>query len=137
MSKGNVTEADIIAFLFNATAMPSYGANLYVALHTADPGEAGTMASSECDYDGYARVAVARDNTGWTCAGNQAVNTAEVTWPECEGTFVGTQTATHASVGTAGGQILYSGAIGQPGGIVIAALITPRAPAGALVFTED
>ena len=46
-----------------------------------------------------------------------------------------TQTATHGAVGTVGGQILYSGALTQP--IVIAALITPRAPAGALVFTED
>lgn len=52
MSKGNTTEADIIAFVFNATAMPAYGANLVVTLHTADPGEAGTLATNECDYDG-------------------------------------------------------------------------------------
>lgn len=135
MSKGNTTEADIIAFVFNATAMPAYGSNLVVSLHTADPGEAGTLATNECDYDDYARVSVSRDSGGWTCTGNQAVNTAEVTWPECDTAFVGTQIATHGAVGTVGGQILYSGALTQS--ITIAALITPRAPAGTLVFTED
>jgi len=38
MSKGNQTENDYMVFVFNNTAMPSYGSNLYVHLHTADPG---------------------------------------------------------------------------------------------------
>lgn len=132
MSKGNTTEADIIAFIFNATAMPSYGSNLYVSLHTADPGEAGTLATNEADYTGYARVAVARDGSGWAITGNQAQNDAEITFPECTG---GTNTITHAAVGTLAGQILYSGALTDP--LAVSNLITPRFPAGTLVFQED
>lgn len=132
MSKGNTTEADFIAFVFNATAMPSYGSNLYVSLHTADPGEGGTLATNEADYTDYARVTVARDAGGWTITGNQAENTAEVTFPECTG---GTNVITHVAVGTIGGQILYSGALTDS--ISVSNLITPRFPAGTLVLQED
>jgi hypothetical protein len=132
MSKGNTTEADFIAFVFNATAMPSYGSNLSVSLHTADPGEGGTLATNEADYTGYARVSVARDSGGWTCSSNQASNTAEITFPECTG---GTNTITHVAVGTAGGQILYSGAL--TANISVSNLITPRFPVGTLVLQED
>lgn len=132
MSKGNTTENDFVAFVFNATAMPAYGSNLYVHLHTADPGEGGTGATSEADYTGYAAVPVARDSGGFTVAGNQASNTAEVTFPECTG---GTNAITHASVTTLAGQILYSGALTAP--INVSNLITPRFPAGTLVLQED
>lgn len=132
MSKGNQTENDIMLFIFNGVAMPAYGANLYLHLHTSDPGEAGSGASNEADYTGYASVAVARDNSGFTVSGNQAINTAEVTFPECTG---GANTITHASVTTVGGQVLYSGALNAP--INISNLITPRFPAGTLVLTED
>ena len=132
MSKGNTTENDVIAFMFNATAMPTYGANLYVHLHTADPGEAGTSSTNEATYTDYARVSVARDAGGWTVTGNEAENTAEVTFPECTG---GTNTITHASICTNGGQILYSGALTDS--LSVSNLITPRFPAGTLVFQED
>lgn len=132
MSKGNVTENDVLQFVFNGVPMPNYGATLLVHLHTSDPGEAGVGSTSEADYTGYAPVVVARDGGGWTVTGNQAVNTAEVTFPECTG---GSNTITHTSVTTAGGQILYSGALTAP--INISNLITPRFPAGTLVMTED
>jgi len=132
MSKGNTTENDVVAFIFNATAMPAYGSNLYVHLHTADPGEAGTATTNEANYTGYLPVAVAREASGFTVSGNQAVNTAETTFPECTG---GTNTITHASVATLAGQILYSGALTAP--INISNLITPRFPAGTLVMQED
>ena len=133
MSKGNSTENDILNFIFNATAMPAYGSTLQVALHTADPGEGGTLATNEADYTSYARVSVSRDNTGWTVSGNQSINTAEVTFPECTG---GSNTITHCSIGvTATGQILYSGALTAP--IDISNLITPRFPVGTLVLQED
>lgn len=132
MSKGNQTENDILQFVFNNVAMPSYGSSLYVHLHTADPGEGGTGATNEADYTGYAAVAVSRDASGFTVTGNQAVNTAEVTFPQCTG---GSNAITHASVTTAGGQILYSGALTAP--LNVSNLITPRFPAGTLVMTED
>jgi hypothetical protein len=135
MSKGNTTENDFVAFVFNATAMPSYGSNLYVSLHTADPGEAGDQTTSEATYTGYARVLVSRDGAGWTVSGNEAENTAEITFPECTG---GTNTITHVAVGTAAsgaGQILYSGAL--TASIAVSNLITPRFPAGTLIMQED
>ena len=33
--------------------------SLYVSLHTADPGEAGSQTTNEANYTSYARVAVA------------------------------------------------------------------------------
>ena len=145
MSKGNVTENDLVKFIAHGTAMPSYGGILYMHLHTADPGEGGTSSSNEVAYTGYARVAVTRDASGWTicdptdpyaanASGSAFKNTAEITFPECTG--VGDDvTATHGSICTSTGQILYSGALTSS--IRISNLITPRFPAGTAVFKED
>lgn len=136
MSKGNTTEANVVAFMFNATSMPAYGAILYVSLHTADPGEAGTQATSECAYGAYNRVPVTRDAGGWTLASNAASNTAQVTFPECTSSV---ESATHVAIGVSSyptaGQILYSGALTDP--IAISLNITPLFPIAALVVTED
>lgn len=135
MSKGNTTENDVVKFMFNATAMPSYGANLYISLHTADPGEAGDQTTNECAYTSYARVAVSRDVAGWTVSANSAQNAAEITFPECTG---GSETVTHVAVGTSAGgagQILYKGAL--TASIAVSNLITPRFPAGTLIVQED
>jgi len=136
MSKGNVTEADLVALVFNNTALPwAASAILYVALHTADPGEAGDQTTSEATYTGYARVAVTRNSSGWTVAGNTASNTGEITFPECTG---GTNTITHVSVGLAASgpsQILYKGAL--TASLAISNLITPRFPVGTLTVSED
>jgi len=136
MSKSNTTENDFIKYTFNGTAISWNGAtNLYVALHTADPGEAGDQTTNEADYTGYLRVAVSRDGAGWTVSGNQASNTSEVTFPECTG---GANTITHVSIGlvsSGASQILYSGAL--TASINISALITPRFPAGTLAVQED
>lgn len=135
MSKSNDLEAQVIALIFNGTALPWANANLFVALHTADPGEAGTQPTSEATYTGYARVAVSRDVAGWTVSGNQAINAAEVTFPECTG---GAETITHVSVGlvvSGAGQILYKGATDDP--LAVSNLITPRFPAGTIILQED
>jgi hypothetical protein len=67
MSIGNTTENDLNLLIFNATAL-SWNANtdLYLALHTADPGEAGNQTTSEATYTSYARVTVARSGAGFT-----------------------------------------------------------------------
>lgn len=135
MSKGNTTENDYVKFVLNGTAMPAYGAILYAAAHTADPGEAGAQNTSECAYGAYARVAVTRDGSGFVVAGNQGSNAAQVTFPECTS---GSESITHVSLGTAStgaGQILYSGALTAP--INVSLNITPLFPASALVVTED
>lgn len=145
MSKSNATENDYVKFVFNAVAMPAYGATLQVNFHTADPGEAGTATTNAPTYTDYAAVAVSRDGAGWTvcdpdgtpnAAGSAAKNTAEVIFPECGAAFPGTETLTHGSISVvATGQILYSGALTQA--IIVSALMTPRLPAGTAIFKED
>lgn len=145
MSKGNVTENDLVKFLALGTAMPAYGASFYMHLHTADPGEAGTSATNEATYTDYARVAVPRDAGGFTvcdadgtpnASGSAFKNTAEVTFPECNASFSPeTQTITHASVCSAAGQLIYKGALSTP--IVVGALNTPRIVAGGAIFKEN
>ena len=136
MSKGNTTETDVLGKLFNNTAL-SWDANtdLYVALHTADPGEAGSQTTSEATYTSYARVTVARTAGGWTVSGNSAVNAALIQFPQCTG---GTNTITYVSIGTASsgaGQILYSGALNAS--LAVANLIQPQFAPSALTITED
>lgn len=135
MSKGNTTENDLVKFIFNNVAMPSYGSNLYLSLHTADPGEGGDQTTNEANYTSYARVAIARDNTGWVVSGNQASNDDLVQFPQCTG---GSNTITHVAVGTqssGAGQILYSGALNAP--LSVSNLIQPQFAAGDLDITED
>ena len=142
MSKGNTWENDLLKLLFNATAVANIAdnagtsplTNLYVSLHTADPGEAGTQTTSECAYAGYARVAVARTSGGWTVTNNQVVPAANVDFPPATG---GSETATFFGIGTASsgaGKLLYSGAISPT--IAIANGVTPRLTTATAV-TED
>jgi hypothetical protein len=147
MSKGNTTENDYVKFEANAVAMPSYGANLQVRLYTADPGEAGSPGTNEATYDDYALVLVTRDAAGWTicdgtnpyaanAAGPAYKNAAQITFPECDVAFVGTQTITHvATCAPSTSQILRKTALTTP--IIVSALSTPLFPAGSLVFAED
>lgn len=52
MSKGNTTENEFIKVAFLSNFDPSWrtNANLYISLHTDDPGEAGTQATNETAY---------------------------------------------------------------------------------------
>jgi hypothetical protein len=119
MSKSNTHENSYLLLLFNATTFNGLAENdstspntqLFLALHTADPGEAGGQTTSECAYGAYARVAVDRDNTGFTVSGNSVVLAADATFPEATS---GTETVTHFSVGlvaSGASTILYSGTV--------------------------
>lgn len=120
MSKGNTFENDFLKLIFNAVAIANIAdnaassplTNLYVALHTADPGEAGDQTTSEATYTGYARIAVVRTSGGWTVSANSVVNAAAVTFAQCT---AGSNTITHWSVGVAtsgASKILYKGSLG-------------------------
>lgn len=136
MSKGNTTENDFLEYTFKATAFSWNGnTNLYLALHTGDPGEAGNQTTSECAYTSYARVTVARSGSGWTVSGSSSTNAALAQFPQCTG---GSETATHVSIGTASsgtGQILYKGALNAS--LNISNLVQPQFAASALTITED
>ncbi len=143
MSKANSTENALLLLIFNATTWDliaendttSPATNLYVALHTSDPGEAGAQNTNETAYTNYARVAVARSGAGWTVTGSSVVNAALIQFPQCGVTGA---TITHVSIGTASsgaGTILYSGALNSS--LAVSNLIQPQFAASALSVTED
>jgi hypothetical protein len=145
MSKGNTFENDLLLLIFNNTGAALIGdatglrgstvaGSLFVALHTADPGETGDQTTNEVAYTGYGRVAVARSGAGWTVAANSVSPAANIDFGACT---AGTATATHFSVGTAStgtGKVLYKGAISPS--IAISAGVTPRLTT-ATAITED
>lgn len=129
---GNTFENDLAKLIFNATAIANIAdnaaasplTNLFVALHTADPGEAGDQTTSECTYTSYARVSVARTAGGWTVTNNSVSPAATISFPAATG---GTNTATYASVGVAtsgASKILVYGAITPT--IAITSGVTPQ-----------
>lgn len=142
MSKGDTFENDWLKLIFQATAIANIAdnaassplASLYVSLHTADPGEAGSQTTNETTYTSYARVAVARTAGGWTVTGNSVSPVATINFPACTG---GTATITHAAVGTAAsgaGKLLYSGALSP--NIAVSTGVTPQI-ATTSTITED
>jgi hypothetical protein len=143
MSKGNTFENDFLALIFNATAIANIAdnaassplTNLFVSLHTGDPGEAGNQTTSETSYTSYARVAVARSGSGWTVTGNAVTNAALIQFPQCTG---GTATITHFAVGTATsgtGKVLYKGALSSS--LAVSSGIQPQFAPGDLDISED
>lgn len=143
MSKANTFENDLLKLIFNATAIANIAdnaassplTNLFVALHTADPGEAGDQTTSEAAYTSYARVTVARTTSGWTASTAGSTSpVAAITFPACTGS---TSTITHASVGVAtsgASKILYSGTVTP--NISVSTGVTPQLTTASTV-TED
>lgn len=142
MSKANGFENDLINLTFNATLAAHLGtlsgtgnANLFISLHTGDPGESGNQQSSECSFGNYARVSVARTSGGWTVSGNQAQNAAIISFPECTS---GSETVTHVGIGTltsGTGQLLYKGALTASRSV--SSGITLQFAINALTVSED
>ena len=135
MSKSNTTENDILKMILKGTD-PSWraGATIYLALHTADPGDAGTAVTSEATYTSYSRVALTK-SSAWTDGGSSFSNAALIQVPKCTG---GTNDLTHFSLVTTSsgaGQIIYSGALGST--LSVSNNIQPQFEAGTLVITED
>lgn len=143
MSKGNTFENDLLKLIFNATAIANLAdnaaasplTNLYWALHTADPGEAGDQTTSEATYTSYARVAVARTTGGMTASSAGSTSpVANVDFPAATG---GSDTITHFSIGVAASstsKILYSGTVTP--NIAVTNGVTPRLTTASTI-TED
>lgn len=143
MSKSNSFENDILNFFLRAVAIANLADNaatapltlLYVALHTADPGEAGDQTTSEVAATGYARASIARTTGGWTastagsCSPAAQINFAALT--------SGATSATFWSLGVAASgasKILYSGALSPA--IPIQNGVTPAISTSSTI-TED
>ncbi len=153
MSMSNAFENALLLHIYNNSNIANLGdatglrgsttaGSVYVALHTADPGEAGDQTTSECAYTGsggnYARQAVARSAGGWTVSGNTAVNAAVITFPICN--TGSSETATHWSTGfsaSGASTIINSGALGANLSITPSPATTPEFAAGAIVISAD
>lgn len=131
----NIDIANIgdVAGLQNSVAAGS----LFLALHSADPGEAGTQITNEIAPTGYARKAVTRDAAGWTRTGNSISPTSNQDFPAIT---AGSGTYQFWSIGTlatGAGMILYRGVIGSNLGsftsIALSDLITIAALSGIAV----
>lgn len=143
MPKSTTTSNSIIDLIFRATTFAdiaendttSPATNLYLSLHTADPGVGGSQLTNEASYTGYARLAVARSGAGWdAAAGGATVNAALAQFAECT---AGSATVTHCAIGTASsgaGLVLYAGALAASR--AISAGIQPQFADSALTVTE-
>lgn len=107
---------DLLKLIFNAVAISGLAdnasssplTNLYLSLHTADPGAGGNQTTNEVSYTGYSRLAVARTSGGFTITGAVMNPTATLEFGEM--TAGGAATATHLCVGTASsgsGKVLF------------------------------
>jgi hypothetical protein len=132
-AKGDAFEQAMIRLIFLGTSIAGLAQNsnapmthLSIQLHTASPGETGSMVTNDATYTGYERVGVERTSTGWDVSGTTAKLAAAVTFPVCGG---GTNTITHFSIGNSTvaastGAIYYYGAVTP--NLSVASGVTPR-----------
>ncbi len=144
--KGQIFSTDLLQAIFNATftggAISSLLANasspltnLYVSLHTADPGATGSQLTNEVAYTNYARVAVGRSSVGWSVGTATVSPVANISFPACGATGA---TATFWAIGTAttgsAGNILYTGPISPS--ILISSGVAPILATSSTVTEE-
>ena len=126
MSTADAWENGQLNLVFNNTAftglgdagglLPSAAAgNIYVSLHTADPGESGNQSTNETGYGGYTRQGKTRAGTEFTVVAGVATNVSDIVFPIVASG--GPVTFTHVGIGTAvsgTGKLMYSGALTTP-----------------------
>jgi len=117
MPKSTTFSNDFAALIFNATAIANIADNaasspltdLWLSLHTADPGVGGSQLTNETAYTNYVRIAIARTGGGWSVAAGAASNVGLAQFAQCGVTGA---TLTHVGIGTASsgaGKMLYAG----------------------------
>jgi len=112
---------------------------LWVSLHSRDPGAMGTQTSSELKYGGYHRVEVKRE--GWAVnADGYAANPAPIVFPARQdaGAQIDIRCAVLGTNPTGDGQVLMRCLVAVDGGkISILQHHVPEFPAGTLEFKEE
>jgi|SRR5215211_1113685 len=107
MPKGTTYANDVLALVFNTTAIANVAQNnatspatsMRFALHTADPAVGGTQSTNEISYTGYARVDVARTTGGFPAPSGGIISpAANIDFGAMTGGTGGT--VTHGSIGT-------------------------------------
>ena len=139
MARSTAWIAAYLALVFQRTnaagvANATGGTDLYLSLHTADP-TGGNQNTSETAYTNYARIPVARDNTGFTIVGSTAENAGTDAFPTCGVTG---STVTYVGIGTlasGAGELLEVIQLAAPA--VIASGVTPQFNPGDLQVTAS
>ena len=133
MSMSNSTENDVLKAILQGTDISwRASANVYLALFTADPTEAGVF-TNEATYTGYTRVAMAKA-TSFTDGGSTFTNANLVQFGQCT---LGSNVITHFALCTlsTAGQIVVSGALNSS--LSISTGIQPQFSAGSLSVGAD
>lgn len=135
MSFSNTAETAVLEQVFKGTAL-SWDANtdLWLSLHTASPGEAGSAVTNEATYGSYARIALTRA-TDFTVTGNTVENTNLEQFDACTS---GSNTITHVGIVTSSsgaGTLVAYAELSSP--ITVSTGVQPQFAAGALSFTLD
>jgi hypothetical protein len=144
MAKSTATSTSILALIFNGTTFANIAINataspltdLYVGLHTGDPGVGGSQLTNEATFGSYARKAIARTNAGWTTPSGGSTNNAALA-QFIEATS-GPNVITYVSIGTdatGAGRVLYAGQLSSPR--TIDSGIQAQFNANSLVVTES
>jgi len=138
---------DLVKLILAGVAIPNLADNaagsplaqLYLGLHTADPGAAGTQSTSELAYAGYARKALDRIPAFWTFSGGNASPTGPITFAESSGGAGGVVTFVSIGVAAAGaGKVLLRGQIITPAtGVPVSEGVTPYLKAGTVIKFLD
>ncbi len=151
MSKSNTFENELLAHIFQNANIANIGdatglrgsttaGSIFACLHTADPGEAGTAATSEIAYTGYVRRPIARSAAGFTVTTNAVTQVNDVDFPKMTGGVGGTVTHfSYVKEVSGASVILYKGAVTPT--ILVQVGVTPRlegTPSGVSTsVTED
>lgn len=138
MSKSDYLEAAVLNHVFRGTGL-AVPANVYVSLHTADPGDTGGNEVATAGT-GYARVAVAGAAGSWSAPADSGVakqiaNSAAIVFPNATGDW---GTVTHFGIWDAasGGNFLYRGVLAV-GRAILAGDVAPQFAAGAVTISES
>lgn len=151
MSKASDSfENDFLKHLFQNLAITGIGdaagllaaaaaGNLYLRLCTSAVAVNDATIGTECAYTGYVAkgIAVVRSAVGWTVTNNQAVNAAELVFGACT---AGAETIRYVEIwknntgSTEADRIAW---VQLSADFAVAAGMTPRFQAGAIVVTMD
>lgn len=149
-SKSNSFETSLLTLIFNNTNIANIGdatglrgstaaGNFYVRLYTSATTVDDSNIGTECAYTGYVArgVAVARTAGGWTISGNNASNTAAVTFGACT---AGSETVRYFAIwmdntNTTDAYRLFWGQLTAD--LAVSAGITPEFAIGDIDINED
>ncbi len=135
MSFSNSAETSVLQQIFIGTALPWNGnTDLWIALYTSSPGDAGSAVTNEATYGGYARKALTRA-TDFTVSGNSVSNANLEQFDVCTS---GSDTITYAGLVTSSsgaGTLISYADLDNPIGVTTG--VQPQFSAGDLSWTLD